>query len=94
MREILIEANFSLSVAHLKYKEKSLVNPQAKGQQLLSEFEQQIVAHQAQRHSFGSLEEFLRVLDDQPDIRMQYECIKADFAKFKERKPEPMEIFI
>ena len=35
MREIAIEANLSLSVVHLKYKEKSLGNPQTKAQHLL-----------------------------------------------------------
>ena len=94
MREIAIEANLSLSVVHLKYKEKNLESPQTKAQHLLQEFEQQVVVHLAQRHNLDGLAEFLSILDWQPDIKVQYECIRADFAKFKERKPEPMDIFI
>lgn len=71
MREAGIEANFSMSVAYLKYKEKTLKDPQGKAIQLLKEFEQQVIAHIALKCGMaGGLEEFLNVLDSQRDLRV------------------------
>ena len=50
MRELIVEANFTLSVANLKYKDKSLKDSQAKSKQILLEFEQQVVEFFSQKY--------------------------------------------
>lgn len=45
LKELQIEAHFTLSVAHLKYKDKQVQNKERKRQQIQSEFAAQVVAY-------------------------------------------------
>lgn len=45
MRELEIEANFTVTVAHLKYRDKTVLNKERKRQQILNEFMQGVVTY-------------------------------------------------
>lgn len=63
-----IEANFTLNVVYLKYKDKNMINKELKRDKIKQEFEECIVYPIALKTGL-SIEEFKDVLSQEADLR-------------------------
>jgi hypothetical protein len=93
LKEIAIEANFTMNFAFLKFKDKALLNPERKRNQIVKEFVN-VVVEQYIRKAELSSEQFFEILKGKMALKTQYDCIIKQFDRFNERNPEPLEVFI
>lgn len=78
-----IEANFSATVYHLKYRERQIQNKERKRQQLVNEFIYGTCVPYLAKHGLA-----LEALEEHKA------SLLGQFESFKERRPEPLDIYI
>jgi hypothetical protein len=93
LKELEIEASLSVSIAHIKYRDKNLMNKETKKQQLINEYKESIVSYYLSKFSL-SKEEMETILKEDSALKGRYDSFLAPFESFKERKPEQLDIYI
>ncbi|CDW84137.1 UNKNOWN [Stylonychia lemnae] len=93
LQELMVEANFSLNVAFLKYKDKQLKNSEQKKQQQIEEFKGELLEYWLNKRGVQNYD-FEQIVQDQNELKSIYESIMKQFESYKDRKPEQIDIYI